>query len=319
MRFHWLVLLCWAQAFAQAASGAAAAEQRLNVVLICADDLNVDLGCYGHPLVKSPNIDRLASRGVRFERAYCQYPVCNASRTSFLSGRRPKTTGVIDNVTPPRTHLGDAVFLPQHFRQNGYKTLKVGKIFHTGDEFEDPRSWDIDIREDRTAKNPPDEQIVARRGEHGIVLECDDLATWDGLVASRGVAMLDEAASGGAPFFLAIGFRRPHAPYIAPRRFHEFYPESLVPPLREPAEHLSAIPPIALTYRRGAERMNDSDRPDVVGAYWASISFMDAQLGRVLDAIDRRRLWKNTVVVFMSDHGYHLGEHGGLWHKMTLF
>src|SRR5947207_9514191 len=128
-----------------------AADKRPNVLLIIADDLNTNLGCYGHPTVKSPNIDRLASRGVRFDHAYCNYPVCNASRTSFLSGRRPDTTGIVDNVTPPRTFLKDAVMLPEHFRRNGYTTIKVGKIFHTGDEFEDPRSWDVDIRERGTA------------------------------------------------------------------------------------------------------------------------------------------------------------------------
>src|SRR3954471_4653416 len=118
------------------------AAERRNVLLIASDDLNNDLGCYGHPLVKSPNVDRLATRGVRFDRAYCQFPVCNPSRVSFLSGRRPDTTHVLDLETPPRTSLKDVVFLPQYFRQKGYTALKVGKIFHTGDAFEDPPSWD---------------------------------------------------------------------------------------------------------------------------------------------------------------------------------
>src|SRR3954465_290565 len=133
----------------------AADKQKLNVLLILADDLNTNLGCYGHPTVKSPNIDRLASRGVRFDHAYCNYPVCNASRTSFLSGRRPDTTGIVDNSTPPRTFLKDVVFLPQYFRRMGYRPVKLGKIFHTGDTFEDPASWDVDVRETREAKGPP--------------------------------------------------------------------------------------------------------------------------------------------------------------------
>ena len=137
------------------AYGADKSSPRLNVLYIVSDDLNASLGCYGSSIVKSPNIDRLATRGVRFDRAYCNYPVCNASRSSFLSGRRPDTTRIVDNLTPPRTFLKDAVFLPEHFRQQGYRTIKVGKIFHTGDEFEDPRSWDVDIRETSLAKNPP--------------------------------------------------------------------------------------------------------------------------------------------------------------------
>ena len=137
-------------------------------------------GCYGNAFVKSPQIDRLARRGVRFDRAYCQYPVCNPSRTSFLSGRRPGTTGVVDNVTPTRTNLKDGVFLPQHFRQQRYTTVKVGKIYHTGDQFEDPISWDSDTRETNEAKNPPSNQIAARtafpgsdtnREFRGIVLD----------------------------------------------------------------------------------------------------------------------------------------------------
>jgi uncharacterized sulfatase len=303
----------------ESASHAQAVDSRPNVILICADDLNVDLGCYGHPLVKSPAIDRLATRGMRFDRAYCQYPVCNPSRVSFLSGQRPTTTGVIDNVTPPRTHRADLVFLPEHFRRNGYRTLKVGKIFHTGDRFEDAPSWDVDIREDRTAKNPPDEQIVGRRGRGGIILEAANEATWDGFVASRAIELLDDATEGGQPFFLAVGFRRPHTPYIAPRRYHELYRAAGVPPIVEPAEHLAGIPPIALTYELGGERLGAADRPETAAAYYASLSFLDAQLGHVLDEIDRRGLWASTVVVFLSDHGYHLGEHGGLWHKMTLF
>jgi iduronate 2-sulfatase len=297
----------------------ASAAARRNVIFICADDLNADLGCYGNRLVQSPNIDRLAARGVRFNRAYCQYPVCNASRTSFLSGRRPATTGIIDNATPPRTHLHDVVFLPQHFRMHGYRTMKVGKIFHTGDRFEDPLSWDIDVREGRQAKNPPAEQIVGRRGKHGIILNCDDAQTWDGYVARRGIEMLNESAAANQPFFLAIGFRRPHAPYIAPQHYHDLYPASAIPPLLEPHEHLAKIPKWALTYECGAERLTESERPDALGSYAASITFMDAQLGLILDAIDHRHLWDKTVVVFLSDHGYHLGEHGGLWHKMTAF
>lgn len=304
---------------ALAAGSPAVEPHRPNVVLIVADDLNNDLPCYGSRLVQAPALDRLAARSVRFDRAYCQYPVCNPSRVSLLSGLRPTTTGVFDNETGLREKLPDTEFLAQRFRRQGYRTLKVGKIFHTGDKFEDPRSWDVDIREMRTAKAPDPAQIVGRRGEHGIVLEADDPATWDGFVARAAVELLDDAKDVGRPFFLALGFRRPHTPYLAPRRYHELYPSSSIPPIDEPAEHLPLIPRVALTYDQDRGRLTPEARPDAAGAYYASVTFMDAQLGLLLDAIEHRGLWDDTIVVFLSDHGYHLGEHGGLWHKNTLF
>ena len=290
---------------------------RLNVLFIVSDDLNNDLGCYGNPVVKSPNIDRLAASGVRFDRAWCQYPVCNASRTSFLSGRRPDTTGIVDNSTPPRTHLKDAMMLPEHFRRNGYTTIKVGKIFHTGAAFEDPRSWDTDIREEKEAKNPPASQILSK-GE-GIVLNAKDEDTWDGFVARKAAALMEQAAHDGKPFFVAAGFRRPHTPYIAPKKYFDLYPPEQITPRPEPPEHVKLIPPIALTYNLGSERLTEPRRRPVMSAYYASISFMDAQVGVLLDTLDRFKLRDRTIVVLLGDHGYHLGEHGGLWHKMTVF
>ncbi len=296
---------------------AAEGDTRLNVLFIVADDLNNDLGCYGNPVVKSPNLDRLAARGVRFDRAWCQYPVCNASRTSLLSGRRPDTTGVVDNTTPPRTHLKDAVMLPEHFRRNGYTTIKVGKIFHTGDAFEDPRSWDTDIRETREAKNPPESQILAKNA--GVVLSAKDKDTWDGFVARKAAALMEAAARSGKPFFVAAGFRRPHTPYIAPKKYFDLYPPDQLTPRPEPPEHVKNIPPIALTYNLGSPRLTEEQRRPVMSAYYASLSFMDAQVGVLLDTLDRLQLRERTIVIFLSDHGYHLGEHGGLWHKMTVF
>lgn len=291
----------------------------LNVLFIVADDLNINLGCYGHPVVKSPNIDRLAARGTRFDRAYCNYPVCNPSRTSFMSGRRPDTTGVVDNVTPTRTFLKDTVMLPEHFRKNGYRTLKVGKIYHTGAGWEDPRSWDLDIRENSTSKKPPKEQIVRTPGPSGIVLNAKDEDTWDGFVARKAVTLLEDAAASGKPFFLAAGFRRPHAPYIAPEKYFNLYDPAQLTPRTGPPEHLKNIPPLALTYKFGDRAFPRENPGYTIAGYFASISFMDAQVGLFLDALDRLKLGERTVVVFFSDHGYHLGEHGGLWHKMTLF
>jgi uncharacterized sulfatase len=311
------LLAALAAAVLQAA--AAAAPAKLNVLHIVADDLNNDLGCCGHAIVKSPNIDRLAARGVRFDRAYCNYPVCNPSRTSFLSGKRPDTTGVVDNFVPTRTHLPDTVMLPQLFRQQGWRSEKVGKLYHTGDAFEDPPSWDLDIRETKEAKNPPKEQLAFISKGGGVVLHAADADTWDGKVARKAVELIEAAVRDGKPFYIAAGFRRPHTPYISPQKYFDLYAPEKMPPLNEPAAHLAGLPPIALTYPVGKPALPESKRADVMCAYYASISFMDAQVGVLLDAMDRLKLWDNTVVVFQSDHGYHLGEHGGLWHKLTLF
>ena len=298
----------------------AAAPARLNVVYILADDLNDNLGAYGHPVVKSPHLDRLAARGVRFDRAYCNYPVCNPSRASFMSGRRPETTQVVTNATPTRAVLGNAVFMPESFRQQGYRSIKVGKIYHTGDAFEDPRSWDVDIREDRTAKNPPKEQILRTQGSDGIVLRAKDEDTWDGFVARKAVSLLEETVREGRPFFLAVGFRRPHSPYIAPEKYFALYDPDTLKPRSGSPEHLAKIPKIALTYNLPRGERFPAERPgDTMAAYYASISFMDAQVGVLLVALDRLKLWDNTVVMFHGDHGYHLGEHGGLFHKLSLF
>jgi iduronate 2-sulfatase len=291
---------------------------RPNVLFIMADDLNNDLRCYGCAAVHSPQIDRLAARGVRFDRAYCNYPVCNASRSSLLSGRLPDTTHIVDNATPPRSVLGDTVFLPEHFRLNGYTTLKVGKIYHTGDKFEDERSWDRDVREDARSKNPAPELLVRHDGPIKIVRARDD-EIWDGIVARQAVKWLDEVSRNGKPFFLAVGFRRPHTPYISPEKYFALYDVAKLHPRSGPESHLANVPKLALTYRLGQEAFPTKNSGEMMAAYYASLSFMDAQVGVVLDAVDRLKLWENTVVIFTSDHGYHLGEHGGLWHKMCLF
>jgi iduronate 2-sulfatase len=310
--------------FLVAAISARAAE-RPNVVLIAVDDMNNDLGCYGHPAVKSPQIDKLASRGVRFDRAYCQYPLCNPSRVSMLSGLRPDATKVMDLKTPPRSHLRNVEFLPEYFRSQGYHTAHIGKIFHTGEEYEDPQSWDVEFRE--TGKNPPAAAILRseafdRPVKYGIewdVLSSKDEETADGVVARRSAEMLERLAADTKPFFLAVGFRRPHQPYAAPQKYFEPYPASSIPPLDEPAEHLRKIPAAAFTYPPGTPNLSAQQRQEIVAAYHACISFVDAQIGLVLDALDDLKLWDNTIVVFYSDHGYHLGEHGGMWHKMSLF
>lgn len=249
----WLqeLLLAMALVISVAAQPAwAAAEHRPNVLLIVSDDLNADLGCYGHPIVKSPNIDRIAARGVRFDHAYCQFPLCNPSRASFLSGRRPDTTGIVNNSTALRTYLKDTTLLPQYFREKGYKTLKVGKINHTG-KSEDPRSWDVDNRETKGTKDPPKAQILRRQGvmadksegPDGIVLKVPDEEVGDGMAARRAAQVLNEAAAAKKPFFMGVGFRRPHRPYAAPEKYFNLYPPEAMPVPKEPPEHLQNIPP----------------------------------------------------------------------------
>jgi iduronate 2-sulfatase len=303
----------------------AAPAGKLNVLFIVADDMNVHLGCYGHD-VKTPSIDALARRGMRFDRAYCQNPVCNPSRVSFLSGLRPDNTGVYTLVTHTREHLGDWVMLPEYFRKNGYFTAQIGKIYHTEDGFEDPRSWDVEIRE--FGKRPAEDQIIkwdepGGPGQHTndwAWLKTLDEKTPDGIVARRSVEIMKQASSDDRPFFLGVGFRRPHAPYAAPKKYFDLYPlESLKLPDAGPEGHFHSLLPAAVNYPRRSRELNERERRQLVAAYYACNSFVDAQVKVVLDAVAELGLWDNTVIVFLGDHGYHLGEHGGLWHKMSLF
>src|SRR5262245_48569354 len=198
----------------------AAAGPQPNVLFIVVDDLNTALGCYGHPVVKTPNIDRLAARGVRFDRAYCQYPLCNPSRTSWLTGRRPDATRVMDNATPPRSTLKDAVLLPEHFRKNGYFTARVGKFAHN--RFEEAIRWDISEdaggvpRQPVPAPRPQPRQDVATEALRFRATEGSDADEPDGKTARRVVQILEQKRD--TPFFVGVGFARPHPPFIAPRR-----------------------------------------------------------------------------------------------------
>jgi len=278
-------------------------SDRPNVLFITVDDLNTSLGCYGHPLVKSPNIDRLAKHGVRFDRAYCQYPLCNPSRTSFLTGRRPDTTRILDNFTPPRTHLDNVVFLPEYFRQHGYYTARMGKIAHT--RYEDTVTWDI-------VKQPPDDGGLSGPTDK---LDSEEI---DGRTAKNIVQMLEEHPS--QPLFIAAGFRRPHQPFQAPRRYFSMYPPESLPLPREPANDRVDIPPIALaTAPDVPKNMTGESLRKNMASYFACITFVDAQIGIVLDAMERLGRLDNTIIVLFSDHGFHLGEHGGLWEKESLF
>jgi iduronate 2-sulfatase len=296
-------------------------QGKKNVLFVVVDDLNNSPGCYGHPVVKSPNIDRLAGRGIRFDRAYCQFPICNPSRTSFLTGLRPDTTGIINNTTPFRSKLPKAITLPQLFRKNGYFTSRLGKIFHSAKNMDDPQAWEVTSDPKGT---PAGKQGQGRNLTGGRVKWCRWLAAEgndddqpDGQIAAEAIGLLEQYRR--VPFFLAVGFHKPHDPFIAPKRYFDLYPIDELKPPQDPSDRSAELSQaIGGGWKTEFDRFTDRERREFMRAYYAGISFMDAQLGKITDAIDRLGLWQNTIVVFFGDHGYHLGERGW-WNKNTLF
>ncbi|MBM3738809.1 MAG: sulfatase [Acidobacteria bacterium] len=297
----------------------------LNVLLIAVDDLNNRIGCYGDPLVKTPNLDRLAKRGVRFDRSYCNYPLCNPSRTSLLSGRRPETTQIFDNGTPPRTTLGDVQFLPEYFKAHGYFTARVGKIAHG--RFEHFVKWDVSESRagvELSGPGTPDRKQAGQGNEGGAKLSWravsgDDASQPDGATARRISQLLEQSAAKGQNFFIGCGFHKPHLPWVAPAKYFDMYSLDQIQLPKTPANDHDDIPPVALTSTKGDAQMDETERKKAVLAYHAATSFMDAQLGVVLDTMDRLKLWDNTVVLLFGDHGWHLNDHHQLWRKMTVF
>ena len=290
------------------------AATKPNVLFISIDDLNNDLGCYGNPQVRSPNIDRLAARGVRFERAYVQYTLCNPSRASFLSGRRPERTGIYELITPPRKAMPDAVFLPQLFRQNGYFTARYGKVYHEGRD--DKLSWDIteniefiDAQEramhQRRYDNPP-----GQRTPDWTPLDTPEEQTRDARIAQAIGQLMEEKAKAGKPFFLAAGLNKPHLPWNVPKQYFSLYRAADI--RFQPDLPMHDIPSVALmTELFGSPQ--PSSRAAAIAAYYSAITYMDTQVGVLLNKLDELKLWDNTIVVLFSDHGFHLGDHGGLW------
>lgn len=309
------------------------AADRTNVLFIIADDLNNRLGCYGDPRAKTPNIDRLAARGVRFDRAYCTYSLCGPSRNSMLTGLYPNSTGILGNSQLFRQSIPEQISLPQAFRHDGYLAVRLGKLYHYGvpggigtDGHDDPASWEMEFNPagvDRLAEEKQVFTIVP--GNYGATLSwlaspSPDAKHTDGMLADQAEWVLERCAQRkDRPFFVALGFFRPHTPFVAPKEYFRPYPEAEMPVVTGVEEDQKDLPAPALsTRRREDEMLNDDLRRKAVQAYYASISFMDAQVGRVVAALDRLGLAENTVIVFTSDHGFHLGEHG-LWKKHTLF
>ncbi len=292
-----------------------------NVLFIVIDDLNNTLGTYGHPIVKTPNIDKLASMGVQFNNAYCNFAVCGPSRSSFLTGLRPGTINILDNRTPLQPLLGDKTTLPNLFKQNGFYTMGLGKIFHGNRKgYGDPKAWD-EYHNFKTTE-------IGRKGEQrnltdGKLKWCRWQATEgtdddqeDGQIANKAVELIKTKRD--KPFFLAVGFKKPHDPFFAPKKYFDMYPleECNPPELPEGWE-----PPYAHTLPGETETFNkftDNDKREFLRSYYACTSFMDAQVGKLLDALKESEQLDNTLIVFFGDHGYHLGEHNW-WNKVTVF
>ncbi len=339
----------------------AASAEKPNVLFIAVDDMRPELGCYGNKVVKTPNIDRLAARGLVFNHAYCQQAVCSPSRSSLLTGRRPDATRVWDLETHFRVALPDAITLPQHFKANGYHTAALNKIYHHG--FEDGRSWsephwypngqtiDTDpvdwtkqirktygqgVKEYRDKGQPKDndhpnagQRVAKGKGVKGAAFEVSakpDDQLPDGYTAAEAVKRLHGLKSKGQPFFLAVGFLKPHLPFVAPKKYWDLYDPNTIP---LPAiDHLPAGAPEFAGHTNGElHAYKDVPTANPIPAdfaktlrhgYYACISYTDAQIGRLLDALDAEGLAENTVVVLWGDHGWQLGDHG-LWHKHTNF
>lgn len=318
-----------------------------NVLFIAVDDLKPTVGCYGDALAKTPNLDRLAARGTLFERAYCMQAVCSPSRNAVLTGLRPQTLRIYDLATNFRRSVPDVVTLPQHFKSLGYRSEGIGKIFHVGHgNSDDKASWSVPhysgktiqyvlpenrhevSREEALFANKPAKK--SRRLPKGAPTESADVSdnTYsDGQIADEAIRRLEKAkANPHQPFFLAVGFLKPHLPFCAPTRYWQMHdPKALpLPDFTTPPKNAPPFAPTQwgeLRNYMGIPEKGDLDEATVrhlIHGYYAATSFMDAQLGRVLDALDRLGLAENTIVVLWGDHGWHLGDHG-MWCKHTNY
>lgn len=319
-----------------------------NVLLLCVDDLKPALGCYGDRLAISPNIDRLASRGVRFDLAYCNQSVCAPSRNNLLLGSRSTSLGIYGLDRNFRSAVPDAVTMTQHFMKHGYRAEAIGKILHTGHgNTDDAASWSVPTQKEKVVeyldpKNSANGQLTREEafftnqklGEinklpRGAAIEISnvpDRAYADGRIADEGIQRLRAAKERGAPFFLALGFVKPHLPLTAPKKYFDLHPQAkfaLAPFQKDP----EGAP--AYAGKVGGEIVNydplsvenlreERTQRELLQAYYACVSFMDAQLGRVLEELDRLGLAKNTLIVLWGDHGWHLGDHG-YWTKHTTY
>jgi iduronate 2-sulfatase len=308
-----------------------------NVLLIMTDDLNDYLGAYGHPVVQTPNIDKLAAGGMTFQNAYCQFALCGPSRNSMMSGLYPDQTGLYDLRTLLRDHVPDAVTMSQYFMNNGYTAARVGKIFHYDNPgaigtngHDDPLSWNVRVNPKGRDKDIEEQgliEAITDKKSYGAQLSWyadptgRDEEHTDGMVATESIKLMQKFVKEGQPFFLAVGFFKPHTPYISPKKYFDLYDSSTIKVPTVPDGYFDTIPKPAvksLISNKSEFEMPDETAKKAIQAYWAAISFLDAQVGRLLDALDQTGQRDNTIILFSSDHGYHMGEHKH-YKKTTLF
>lgn len=318
---------------------------RPNVLFIAVDDLRPAMGCYGDDQAITPNLDRLARRGILFRRAYCQQAVCSPSRLSLITGRRPDTTRVWDLKTHFRDALPDAVTLPELFRRNGYHTRSIGKILHgSGPPAKDPPSWSEPPLHDRnrdpnlrysTAENLEGEGLKRAASE---MAEVEDEAYMDGLVCRAAIKAINDHAWKGrnsentvahrhpAPFFLAVGFFKPHLPFCAPKKYWDLYDRDAIALPIYPT-HPKGAPELAIRSWMELEGYTDIPKEGTLSlqktrelrhGYYACVSYIDSLVGRLLDQLESTGLADNTIVCLWGDHGFHLGEQG-LWTKANNY
>ena len=322
-----------------------AAEKRLNVLFIASDDMRPELGCYGEQHVHSPNLDRLATGGTTFLQAYCQQAVCSPSRSSLMTGLRPDTIRIWDLATHFRDNMPDVVTLSQHFKNNGYHAERLGKIYHIGHgNHDDKHSWSRSVSYPRSPRYGPQgnehlKRLLAEAKAKGVDLkdntkrprglpwEAPDVADnelTDGMIAENAIRLLGELKD--QPFFLAVGFMNPHLPFVSPKKYWDLYERDSIQLADNPFLPKGA-PEFAMTAWGEVRKYYDiptkgpltrEQAISMIHGYYAAISYVDAQIGRLLDELDRLGLAENTIVVFWGDHGWKLGEHGG-WCKHTNF
>ena len=313
---------------------AAEGTRKTNVLFIISDDLCTALSGYGHPQCKTPNLDRLAKRGVQFERAYSQFPLCGPARAAIMTGLYPASIGATGNRQSDfRNRHADIVTMPQLFRQNGYYTARVSKIYHMGvpgdilegaPGLDDPLSWDkaINIKGPEQYADGVREDLcpkVTHQGVDFVKIEAlgGDLVHADGMTADTAVKLLREHKE--ESFFLAVGMVRPHVPLVAPKGYFDPYPADRMKIPEMPEGDLDDVPKAAQTQTNDVKYgMSEEQQRKTLGAYYASVAYMDAQAGKILDELERLDLAGNTIVVFTSDHGYNLGQHT-CWQKLSLF
>ena len=337
-------------AAAPALAGGAVAQARPNVLFLISDDLDCRIGCYGDPVAITPSIDRLAARGVRFDRAYCQYPLCNPTRSSVLSGRYPTSTGVLDNNTWLILEEGQQT-LPRFFEQNGYSVATFGKIWHgrnrgfaRGEALPTPGpkvqagGWVTPAERARQQAGQPDYWEKNHSPYRNMRVPDPTQYAWanvygplpkgergtDAPIADAAIAEMQKLAAGGKPFFLAVGFLKPHVPLTAPQEFFDLYDPAamrLPPDFDTEPRQINGVP--GDEFRQNIDlfagrSFSVLEAREAMRAYYACTTYMDAQIGRVVDKLDSLGLRDNTIIVFWGDHGWHLSEKG-MWAKGTLF